>query len=378
VSAARHPLLERQLRRAFGDGAPPAGLDALLEAVSQAYEDADGGRMLVERALDMMSRELNERNEQLSAELRERQLARDELQRRSEEQQVLIRRLEEAHDQLLQSEKLAAIGQLAAGVAHEINNPIAFVSSNLDTLRDYAGALLNIVAAYEAREPELDAAARAALRSLKDDMDYGFMREDLARLVDESRDGALRVKRIVQDLKDFAHVGEQGWTWAQLHDGLESTLNIVNNEIKYVAAVTRRYGDLPLVECLPSQLNQVFMNMLVNAAHALGGARATPGRITVTTGCDGADGVFIEIADNGCGIAPDNMKRIFDPFFTTKPVGKGTGLGLSLSYGIVHKHGGHIAVSSEPGAGTRFRVCLPVRQRGEPEREAVGGRVQAA
>ncbi len=134
------------------------------------------------------------------------------------------------------------------------------------------------------------------------------------------------------------------------------------NEIKYVADVARRYGDLPQVECLASQLNQVFMNLLLNAAHALPGAPKR-GSIIVTTGCLGADEVFVEVADNGCGIAPENLSRIFDPFFTTKPVGKGTGLGLSLSYGIVRRHGGRIEVRSEPGVGTAFRVCLPVQHR---------------
>jgi signal transduction histidine kinase len=172
-------------------------------------------------------------------------------------------------------------------------------------------------------------------------------------------DGLKRVKDIVQALKDFSHVGETEWQVADLHQGLDSTLNIVSNEIKYKARVDKHYGVLPPVTCLASQLNQVFMNLLVNAAHAL----QTQGVITLRTGA--ADGwVWVEVGDNGVGIAPENLNRIFEPFFTTKPVGSGTGLGLSLSYGIVHRHGGRIEVASVLGQGTRFTVHLPVQPPG--------------
>jgi signal transduction histidine kinase len=175
----------------------------------------------------------------------------------------------------------------------------------------------------------------------------------------ESRDGIQRVRKIVQDLKDFSRVdARQEWEWANLHAGIDSTLNIVNNEIKYKADVVKQYAVLPDVQCLPSELNQVFMNLLVNAAHAITADRGT---ITVRTGCAG-DEAWVEVADNGCGIPPENLKRVFDPFFTTKPVGKGTGLGLSLSYGIVKKHGGRLEVESEPGRGTCFRMTLPVKR----------------
>lgn len=355
---ARHKLLQRQLKRSFGPAGAPEGLDALLAAVNQAYEDADTDRAMIERSLDLMSRELNEHNARLREELAERQ-------RRGDEQQALIRRLEETQGQLLQAEKMASIGQLAAGVAHEINNPIGYVSSNLGTLQTYVGALLEIVAACESRMAALPAADAAALRALLDKHDYVYLREDVVDLLRESGGGVQRVRQIVQDLKDFSHAGEQAWLWADLHKGLESTLNIVHNETKYVADVEPHYGELPQVYCLASQLNQVFMNLLVNAAHATAG-RASRGRITVTTGRLDADEVFVEVADNGCGIAPEHLGRIFDPFFTTKPVGKGTGLGLSVSYGIVRRHGGRIEVDSRVGEGTRFRVCLPVSQ-GTPE-----------
>ncbi len=360
MSADYHKLLQRQLRRAFGSvDTAPAGLEALLGAVSQAYDDAETERTMIERALELMSNELNARNERLQSDLMERQNARDELQQRSDEQQALIRRLEETQGQLLQAEKMASIGQLAAGVAHEINNPIGYVSSNLATLQGYVTSLLNIASALEARLGVLPAADAAAARALLKDCEFDYLREDVVDLLAESTAGVQRVRQIVQDLKDFSHAGEQEWMGADLHKGLDSTLNIVHNEIKYVADVTRRYGEIPQVECLASQLNQVFMNLLVNAAHAFAGADKR-GQIVITTGMLGEGEVFVEVADDGCCIAAENLTRIFDPFFTTKPVGKGTGLGLSVSYGIVRRHGGRIEVRSERGVGTTFRVCLPV------------------
>jgi signal transduction histidine kinase len=372
MSGDVHKLLQRQLRRAFGSmGSVPPGLDELLSAVSQAYEDADAERGMIERSLDLMSAELNARNEQLRADLVERQRARDELQQRNDEQQALIRRLEQAQGQLLQAEKMASIGQLAAGVAHEINNPIGYVTSNLGTLQRYVADLLDIVAAFQARAASLPPQQAGELQRLMQEREYEYLREDVVELLDESCSGVQRVRQIVQDLKDFSHAGEQEWTWADLHKGLESTLNIVHNEIKYVADVDRRYGELPQVRCLASQLNQVFMNLLVNAAHALS-ATGRRGRIVVTTGRLGEEEVFVEVADDGCGIAAEHLNRIFDPFFTTKPVGKGTGLGLSVSYGIVRRHGGRIEASSRPGEGTSLRVCLPIGQDGEDPRAESG------
>jgi signal transduction histidine kinase len=199
--------------------------------------------------------------------------------------------------------------------------------------------------------------AAATLAAMRDKIELGFLKEDIPVLMSETREGIERVRKIVQDLKDFSHVDtRREWEWANLHRGIDSTLNIVNNEIKYKANVIKHYGELPDVRCLASELNQVFMNLLVNAAHAIQKERGT---ITITTGTQG-DHVWVEIGDDGCGIAQENLNRIFDPFFTTKPVGKGTGLGLSLSYGIVKKHNGNIEVSSEPGVGTRFRISIPI------------------
>ena len=224
---------------------------------------------------------------------------------------------------------------------------------------------------YEDMEPTLDASPHLEkINAMREEVELDFLREDIHALMSESKDGILRVRKIVQDLKDFSRVDVvQEWQFANLHEGIESTLNIVNNEVKYKADLVKEYGDIPDIECLPSQINQVILNLVVNAAHAIQSDR---GKIILRTGSGGkggqdspggADRVWIEISDTGTGIAKENMTRIFDPFFTTKPVGKGTGLGLSLSYGIIQKHGGEIQVESEIGHGTTFRIVLPIRQR---------------
>lgn len=267
---------------------------------------------------------------------------------------VLIKQLEEAQSQLMQSERMASIGQLAAGVAHEINNPVGFVNSNLGSLQRYVDDMLRLLSAYEQTESVMPEATAQEIRRVKKDIDVEFMRDDLTALLAESQDGLKRVTRIVQDLKDFSHVDESDRQWSDLEAGIESTLRVVWNELKYKAEVIKEYGGIPQIECYPFQLNQVFMNLLVNAAHAL----KDKGTITVRTGQD-EDNVWVQVQDTGKGIKPENLARIFDPFFTTKPVGKGTGLGLSLAYGIVKKHSGRIEVNSEVGVGTTFTVTLP-------------------
>ncbi|MYN02057.1 PAS domain-containing protein [Pseudoduganella sp. DS3] len=246
-------------------------------------------------------------------------------------------------ESLLQAQNMASIGQLAAGVAHEINNPVGFVTSNLGSLKSYAETLFELV--------ERSASAEQLAQA-----DFAFLKEDTAALVRESLDGLRRVRDIVQALKDFSAVGDSQWQQAaDLHQGLNSTLDALASQLRFKARVEKHYGQLPLLACQPAQLNQAFRNILLNAVQAI----AEQGIIRVITGTD-RDGVWVRIQDNGAGIAPQHLGRIFDPFFTTKPVGSGTGLGLYLAYGIVHKHGGRIAVISEPGKGSAFTLHLPV------------------
>ncbi|MDD5295339.1 MAG: ATP-binding protein [Rhodocyclaceae bacterium] len=267
--------------------------------------------------------------------------------------------LEDAHTQLLQSEKMASIGQLAAGVAHEINTPIGYVHSNLGSLESYIDDVFRVVDAYaDADVAHHDPKTFSAVRHLRQELDIDFLKEDARALLSETRDGITRVKKIVQDLKNFSHPGRDGeWGWEDLHACLDGTLNIVSNEIKYKAQVVRNYGKLPPVPCDPTQISQVFLNLLVNAAHAI----EKNGTITLTSREENG-WALIEISDTGSGIRPEHLNRIFDPFFTTKPVGKGTGLGLSLSYSIMQKHGGRLEVVSQTGVGSTFRVFLPLKQ----------------
>ncbi|MCC4590655.1 ATP-binding protein [Xanthomonas sacchari] len=282
-----------------------------------------------------------------------------ELQQRHAELRQAYLRLNGAQEKLLQSEKMASIGQLAAGVAHEINNPIGYVHSNLGSLQEYLRSLFTLIEAYERalRAPDPKALI-PEIDDIRNRFDIDFISRDLPQLMAESREGIERVTRIVRDLKDFSYSGrEESWKLVDLHSGLESTINIIWNELKYKVTLERHYGNLPLVECLPSELNQVYMNLLLNAGQAIG----ERGTIVVSTGQDGEE-VWIEFKDSGAGIAADLLQRIFDPFFTTKPVGSGTGLGLSISYGIINKHHGRIDVSSVVGEGSTFRIVIPVRQ----------------
>lgn len=266
------------------------------------------------------------------------------------------RRVEE---QLQQSQRLASIGQLAAGVAHEINNPIGFIRSNLETLGDYVATLLDLVnrhAAVEAFCP--DPEALAALRVAKDKADLDFLREDAPVLLNESRNGLERVQKIVADLREFSREGDTDWDEVDIQSCLESAINLIAGGLPASVRLERHYIELPKLRCQPLQINQVFLALLKNAALAIG---EEPGCITVSCGQDVSGALWIEIADSGCGIAREHLPHIFEPFFTTRPVGKGTGMGLSMCFGIIANHGGRIEVQSTLGVGSRFRVFLPVK-----------------
>jgi two-component system NtrC family sensor kinase len=280
----------------------------------------------------------------------------EQLRATNEELQGAYRELQATQLQLIQREKMASVGQLVAGVAHELNNPIGFVSSNAATLEDFVTRLRRMVEIYRtAGLNEADAARTdAAWHDLK--VDYALRYLD--PMLQGIKEGAERTRKIVRDLRVFARGDDDVRQPVDLHEELESSLTLLGHLLKDRVVVERKYGDLPAVECVRSQIDQVLLNILANAAQAITG----PGTITIETRRED-DRAVVAVCDTGPGIAPDVIGRIFDPFFTTKPVGEGTGLGLSISYEIAKKHGGDIGVESRAGQGATFTVRLPLGPR---------------
>lgn len=266
--------------------------------------------------------------------------------------------------QMLQSEKLVSIGQLSAGVAHEINNPIGFITGNIDTLSDYFKDVETVLGGYQAllqmlkSNDGLSSEVKQQVQKIEDieeDVDIGYLQEDIPDLLKDCLVGSQRIARIVNDLKTFARPGNEGFTMVDINSGIKSTLNVINNEIKYKAEVKTDYGELDMIEADPQKLNQVFMNLLLNAGQAI----EKDGEIKIQTRQDDTH-IRVTICDNGCGISPEHLSRVFEPFYTTKAIGQGTGLGLSSSYDIIQEHKGKIDVKSKKGQGTCLTISLPV------------------
>ena len=276
--------------------------------------------------------------------------------------------LKEMQSQLVQSEKMASIGQLAAGVAHEMNTPVGFVASNFETLEGYVRKFKELLEMYDELGGRIETSEKTellkeidAIRQSRDDKKINFAIEDIQELLDDSKEGLSRVANIIQNLRDFSRIDQvEDFDEYDINPGIEATLVVARNEIKYDADIKTDLSELPHIYCNAGQVNQVFLNIFINASQAIksreGGDKGT---ITVKTYATD-EKVVCEIADNGCGIAPENLSKVFDPFFTTKPVGKGTGLGLSVSYDIiVNKHKGELLADSTVGKGTTFTIKLP-------------------
>jgi signal transduction histidine kinase len=262
--------------------------------------------------------------------------------------------LERLQAQIIHSEKMASLGQLAAGVAHELNNPAGFIYGNMEMLRTCAAGLERLLSFYD--NVPLPESLRAQVKAIKEETDYEHALEDLKSIINDCYSGAERIRDIVQNLRLFSRLDEAEYKKVDLHEGLESTIRLLS---QYYSSgritLERDYAQLPLVDCYAGQLNQVWMNLLTNAAQTIG----SEGRVRVATREENGMAV-VSISDTGEGIAPEHLKKIFDPFFTTKPIGEGTGLGLSITYGIIERHGGSITVKSRPGEGTTFTITIPI------------------
>lgn len=331
---------------ASGINQPQRALDAVrLGAFDYLIKpcDLDVLELTVERALERRTLMLNARRYKLDLESRNSELASGKAE------------LERLQAQIIHSEKMASLGQLAAGIAHELNNPVGFIYGNMDVLKDCLGSLTRLLAFYD--EAELPEAITAGAARVKADIDYEATIEDLNSIVCDCRDGAQRIRDIVQNLRTFSRLDEAEFKKTDLHEGIDSTLRLLS---RYYSSdnitLIKNYGALPPIDAFSGQLNQVWMNLLVNAAQSVSGKG---GDVLITTGVL-EESVVVAIQDTGCGISSEHLNRIFDPFYTTKPVGEGTGLGLSISFGIVERHGGMITVDTQVGEGTIFTVTLPI------------------
>lgn len=276
--------------------------------------------------------------------------------------QTRLEELEQTRLQLVQSEKLASIGQLAAGVAHEINNPVGFISSNLNTLNEYVSDIQKAVEAYRGfvdictkSEGKLGELAGEA-KSVEENIGLDFVMEDIGTLLNDALEGTQRVRKIVGDLSEFSHVNGPDITSEDINNLLEKTISVASNELKYKAEIQKEFGDIPKINCYGGKLAQVFLNLLINSAHAIDDR----GTITLRTGQLNEEKIWIEIQDTGCGISEENQIKMFDPFFTTKDVGEGTGLGLHIVRSVIETHHGDISIDSTIGKGTTFRIILPI------------------
>jgi signal transduction histidine kinase len=302
--------------------------------------------------LELMNNELENRVMERTQKLL---MTNNALNKEKSEQEKLIKELQSTREQLVQSEKMASIGQLSAGIAHEINNPVGFIISNLESLKDQVNDSIDIIEFAKQQADILPTDYQKQFSEKLTDKSYDFLKEDLIDIIEETMEGSQRVKRIVMDLKDYSHFGKHEKESYQINQGIESTLNIIKNQIKYNIDVECELGDIPEVSCCSSEINQVIMNLIVNASQAI----EDKGNIIISSEFSNHE-VLVKIKDNGCGISEEHLTKIFDPFFTTKPVGTGTGLGLSLSYSIMENNGGKLTVDSTVGVGTTFTLSLPV------------------
>lgn len=283
----------------------------------------------------------------------------EKVKERTKELEAANNELKSTQSMMVHSEKMRSLGELVAGITHEINNPINFIHGNMVHFKNYASALFELIELYESFENNLSDEQKQEVNQLKEKIELSFIKEDLPLLIQSCKDGTERTKNIILDLKNFSRLEEMVITKIDLAKEIETTLNILRSKIGNKVEIIKEYGDnIPQIEGFGGQLNQVFMNILDNSVYAL----KDGGVIVIRLQKNGND-VIIEIEDNGCGMTKEQSSKIFDPFFTTKPVGEGTGLGMSISYKVVQQHNGSISVESIEGQGTKFKICLPIEMK---------------
>ncbi|MEA5597200.1 sensor histidine kinase [Rivularia sp. UHCC 0363] len=302
-------------------------------------------------------------NVALEKEIIERKLIETKLSLQTQQLEETLLQLQRTQAQMIQTEKMSGLGQMVAGVAHEINNPVSFVYSNLVPAREYAQDFVELLELYQQEYPR----SSPKIQDKITEIDLDFIKDDFMKLLDSMEVGTERIYKIVLSLRNFSRLDEAEFKKVDIHDGVDSTLMILGSQLKAASGhdeiqIIKEYGDIPLVECYPSQLNQVFMNIIANAIDAFEEKQDnSSNQITISTEKLDNNFIAIAIADNACGIPSEISKKVFDPFFTTKQVGKGTGLGLSISYEIVtDKHGGKLSFDSIPMKGTKFVIEIPI------------------